>query len=251
MCVFVYYLNFFKFFLRTLWNIKIHNVLIILLIPINFHRNYFICGLTHSYQKSRFNFLMSQNVLKKDIIRLFLTIFQWYTDLNIGYFSLNKETKPPLDSSLVKLDIFFSRRILSSTFSSRNSTFASSLTGNRRWWSALIRVSGNVGTGAFKTDDKRTERPHVADPVSMAIGEFGRWQAVLTLVLSLLNLPCTWHIFVLTFQGADTDFWCAPPPGLQLGDRVSVDQWKNLSGVFIAAASGSVNQVRTTSNTGG
>ncbi|XP_025407676.1 organic cation transporter protein-like isoform X2 [Sipha flava] len=88
------------------------------------------------------------------------------------------------------------------------------------------RQSGNVGV--FK-DDQRTEKTY-DDPVSMAIGEFGRWQAILTLILSLLNLPCTWHIFVLTFQGADTDFWCTPPPGVL--HHISVDQWKNLSGVF-------------------
>ncbi|VVC43030.1 Hypothetical protein CINCED_3A022033 [Cinara cedri] len=90
-------------------------------------------------------------------------------------------------------------------------------------------VERNVGV--FK-DDKRTEKTTHADPVSLAIGEFGRWQALLTLILSLLNLPCTWHIYVLTFQGADTDFWCAPPPGVL--QRISVDQWKNLSGVFPA-----------------
>lgn len=89
---------------------------------------------------------------------------------------------------------------------------------------------GNVGV--FK-DDKRPEKTY-NDPVSMAIGEFGRWQAMLTLILSLLNLPCTWHIFVLTFQGADSDFWCSPPPGLL--DRISVDQWKNISGEFIVSS---------------
>ncbi|XP_050532537.1 organic cation transporter protein-like isoform X1 [Daktulosphaira vitifoliae] len=90
------------------------------------------------------------------------------------------------------------------------------------------RLSGNVAVGVFK-DEKKLEK--YDDPVSTVIGEFGRWQAILAVVLSLLNLPCTWHIFVLTFQGADTDFWCAPPPGLL--QRISVDQWKNLSGVFV------------------
>lgn len=95
---------------------------------------------------------------------------------------------------------------------------------------------GNVGV--FK-DDKRTEKTTYADPVSLVIGEFGRWQALLTLILSLLNLPCTWHIYVLTFQGADTDYWCAPPPGVL--QRISVDQWKNLSGVFPAVPPTKVN----------
>ncbi|XP_050532555.1 organic cation transporter protein-like isoform X2 [Daktulosphaira vitifoliae] len=89
-------------------------------------------------------------------------------------------------------------------------------------------VERNVAVGVFK-DEKKLEK--YDDPVSTVIGEFGRWQAILAVVLSLLNLPCTWHIFVLTFQGADTDFWCAPPPGLL--QRISVDQWKNLSGVFV------------------
>ncbi|KAL4112308.1 hypothetical protein QTP88_016122 [Uroleucon formosanum] len=97
------------------------------------------------------------------------------------------------------------------------------------------RQSGNVGV--FK-DDKRTEKTH-EDPVSMAIGEFGRWQAMLTLILSLLNLPCTWHIFVLTFQGADTDFWCTPPPGVL--NRISVDQWKNLSSVVSESPTSNVS----------
>ncbi|KAL5233088.1 hypothetical protein ACI65C_000498 [Semiaphis heraclei] len=97
------------------------------------------------------------------------------------------------------------------------------------------RQSGNVGV--FK-DDKRTEKTH-EDPVSMAIGEFGRWQAMLTLILSLLNLPCTWHIFVLTFQGADTDFWCTPPQGVL--NRISVDQWKNLSGLIPVSPTSNVS----------
>ncbi|XP_015368537.1 PREDICTED: organic cation transporter protein-like isoform X2 [Diuraphis noxia] len=96
-------------------------------------------------------------------------------------------------------------------------------------------VERNVGV--FK-DDKRTEKTH-EDPVSMAIGEFGRWQAMLTLILSLLNLPCTWHIFVLTFQGADTDFWCTPPPGVL--NRISVDQWKNLSGLIPVSPTSNVS----------
>lgn len=97
----------------------------------------------------------------------------------------------------------------------------------------------HTGTVGVFRDDKRPEKEH-EDPVSMAIGEFGRWQAMLTIILSLLNLPCTWHIFVPTFQGADTDFWCTPPAGVL--DRMSVEQWKNLSGVFPV----SPNEVRCT-----
>lgn len=50
-----------------------------------------------------------------------------------------------------------------------------------------------------------------SDVVSHSIGEYGRWQFYLTFLLSLVNIPCTWHIFVPTFQDARREFWCARP----------------------------------------
>lgn len=64
------------------------------------------------------------------------------------------------------------------------------------------------------------------DAINCAIGDFGKWQFQLTLLLSLLNIPCTWHIFAHTFQGASQDFWCTIPDTLS---DLTVDQWKNLS----------------------
>ncbi|XP_022192162.1 organic cation transporter protein isoform X2 [Nilaparvata lugens] len=69
---------------------------------------------------------------------------------------------------------------------------------------------------------------HPADPISQSIGEFGRWQFLLTFLLSLVNFPCTFHIFAPTFEGAQRDFWCARPPGR----NVAVDTWKSFSGIF-------------------
>lgn len=46
------------------------------------------------------------------------------------------------------------------------------------------------------------------DLISEAIGEFGRWQLQLTFLLSLFNIPCTWHIFAPTFQAAERQSWC-------------------------------------------
>ncbi|XP_021942710.1 organic cation transporter protein-like isoform X2 [Zootermopsis nevadensis] len=66
----------------------------------------------------------------------------------------------------------------------------------------------------------------VEDRISQAVGEFGRWQLQLTFLLSLFNIPCTWHIFALTFQSLPSDFWCAKPPNL---GNLSVDEWRNIS----------------------
>ncbi|XP_046398714.1 organic cation transporter protein-like isoform X2 [Ischnura elegans] len=72
------------------------------------------------------------------------------------------------------------------------------------------------------------------DPVTDAIGDFGKWQLRLTFLLSLLNFPCTWHIYAFTFQSLDSDFWCAPPsdlvPLLEKEGGISTF-WRNLSHV--------------------
>lgn len=72
-----------------------------------------------------------------------------------------------------------------------------------------------------KRNEEETE-----DPISQAVGEYGRWQLQLTFFLSLFNIPCTWHIFALTFQSLPSDFWCAKPPHLA---NISVDVWRNIS----------------------
>jgi hypothetical protein len=72
----------------------------------------------------------------------------------------------------------------------------------------------------------KTDEEEADDPISQSVGEFGRWQLQLTFLLSLFNIPCTWHIFALTFQSLPSDFWCAKPPGLE---NISVEEWRNMS----------------------
>jgi MFS family permease len=64
------------------------------------------------------------------------------------------------------------------------------------------------------------------DVVSTAIGEFGRWQLLMTFLLSLFNIPCTWHIFVPTFHAAERETWCARPERFL---SVHPDRWKNFT----------------------
>jgi OCT family organic cation transporter-like MFS transporter 4/5 len=72
----------------------------------------------------------------------------------------------------------------------------------------------------------KTAEEEADDPISQSVGEFGRWQLQLTFLLSLFNIPCTWHIFALTFQSLPSDFWCAKPHDLE---NISVDEWRNIS----------------------
>ncbi|KAG5894036.1 hypothetical protein JTB14_037882 [Gonioctena quinquepunctata] len=65
------------------------------------------------------------------------------------------------------------------------------------------------------------------DIISASIGDFGKWQLMHTFLLSLFNIPCTWHIFAPTFHSAERDTWCARPEDYP---NVAVEWWMNCSG---------------------
>ncbi|XP_014283802.1 organic cation transporter protein [Halyomorpha halys] len=74
------------------------------------------------------------------------------------------------------------------------------------------------------SSDKETRR----DPLIECIGEFGRWQLLMTFLLSMVNLPCTFHLYAPTFLAAEPEASCSKP----LGSRFDDGQWQNLSQVF-------------------
>nr|XP_022904017.1 organic cation transporter protein-like isoform X1 [Onthophagus taurus] len=60
------------------------------------------------------------------------------------------------------------------------------------------------------------------DVVTRAIGSFGKWQLQMTFLLSLFNIPCTFHIYSPTFLANQRKTWCARPEEFQ---NISVDDW--------------------------
>lgn len=75
-------------------------------------------------------------------------------------------------------------------------------------------------------DERKVADEEDADIISTSVGEYGRWQLQLTFLLSLFNVPCTFHIFAPTFHAAERDVWCARPPNFSYVDS---DTWKNLT----------------------
>lgn len=64
------------------------------------------------------------------------------------------------------------------------------------------------------------------DIISEAIGEFGPWQLRMTCLLAFFNVPCTFHIYVPTFQSAKRDYWCSRPEDLENLDPLL---WRNIT----------------------
>lgn len=64
------------------------------------------------------------------------------------------------------------------------------------------------------------------DVVSAAIGDYGRWQLMMTFLLSLFSFPCTFHIYLPTFTARETNFWCKRPSNLS---TLPIEEWINYS----------------------
>uniref|UniRef100_A0A1B0BL36 Major facilitator superfamily (MFS) profile domain-containing protein n=1 Tax=Glossina palpalis gambiensis TaxID=67801 RepID=A0A1B0BL36_9MUSC len=64
------------------------------------------------------------------------------------------------------------------------------------------------------------------DVIGVLIGHFGKWQFLMTMLLSLFQVPNTFHISSSVYQAANKEFWCRRPLHLQ---HLLVDVWRNLS----------------------
>ncbi|TMW50138.1 hypothetical protein DOY81_004763, partial [Sarcophaga bullata] len=83
--------------------------------------------------------------------------------------------------------------------------------------------SGDGGSHIVNDDDEET------DVIGDLVGHFGKWQFLMTILLSLFQVPNTFHISSSVYQAANKEFWCRRPPHLQY---LPVDVWRNLSNSF-------------------
>ncbi|XP_053661294.1 organic cation transporter protein [Anopheles marshallii] len=86
---------------------------------------------------------------------------------------------------------------------------------------------GNGGDGTNIPQKKSKCSDEDSDIIGELIGDYGKWQFVMTFLLSLFQVPNTFHIYSPTFQAADKSFWCRRPTHL---DDVPIDRWRNVTG---------------------
>ncbi|XP_035780825.1 organic cation transporter protein-like [Anopheles albimanus] len=82
------------------------------------------------------------------------------------------------------------------------------------------------GGGKVKSPSRRKNSDEENDIIGELIGDYGKWQFVMTFLLSLFQVPNTFHIYSPTFQAADKGFWCRRPTHL---NNVTIDRWRNVS----------------------
>lgn len=90
-----------------------------------------------------------------------------------------------------------------------------------------ITTSNNTTTKGTPHEKKiKLNIDEECDVIGDLIGHYGKWQCMMTILLSLFQVPNTFHIYSPTFQAADKDFWCKRPPSW---NTTSVDLWRNIS----------------------
>ncbi|XP_047025116.1 organic cation transporter protein-like isoform X1 [Helicoverpa zea] len=99
---------------------------------------------------------------------------------------------------------------------------------------SLTLIADGRRTTIIPTQGTNKEKNQVSSPVeddgpdvvSTIIGKYGRWQLLMTFLLSLFSLPCTFHIYLPTFTMKDTTFWCRRPANLS---SLPLSAWINYS----------------------
>ncbi|XP_074033398.1 organic cation transporter protein isoform X2 [Leptinotarsa decemlineata] len=77
-----------------------------------------------------------------------------------------------------------------------------------------------IAPSARERDDNSCQEPpqYKIDPIEMTIGNFGRWQLRISILMALLKLSVAWCTLSIVFMAPPTQFWCTPP-----------DKYKNMS----------------------
>lgn len=83
---------------------------------------------------------------------------------------------------------------------------------------------GGGGGGAL--DEIESEAGEETDVIGELVGHFGKWQFLMTILLSLFQVPNTFHISSPVYQAANKNFWCSRPDNLR---SIPVEVWRNFS----------------------
>ncbi|XP_072932783.1 organic cation transporter protein-like isoform X2 [Epargyreus clarus] len=91
----------------------------------------------------------------------------------------------------------------------------------------LFKIIPSQNSGKEKPrPTSHEEHSDERDVVSTTIGDYGRWQLLMTFLLSLFSFPCTFHIYLPTFTAKTTKFWCRRPENLS---SLPLQDWINYS----------------------
>lgn len=74
------------------------------------------------------------------------------------------------------------------------------------------------------------------DLIAKVVGDFGKWQLQLSIMMALLKLPNAWHQLNIIFLAPPQEFWCKKPEFLE---KFTEKEWRRncspvSSNIFLA-----------------
>ncbi|KAG5876528.1 hypothetical protein JTB14_033724 [Gonioctena quinquepunctata] len=89
-----------------------------------------------------------------------------------------------------------------------------------------LQTSKNRSNYGIIPNENIYQKPHNIDPLEATIGNFGRWQLRISLLMALLKFPVAWFTLSIVFLAPPTQFWCKPP---EKYSDISDARWLNVS----------------------
>ncbi|XP_063534938.1 organic cation transporter protein-like [Cydia strobilella] len=86
------------------------------------------------------------------------------------------------------------------------------------YWISLAEENGNPPP------------PKNEDAVVTTIGDFGKWQKRLAMMMALLRFPISWYQLDIIFLAPTTEFWCKKPEAFS---EYSDDKWRQMSAPLV------------------
>ncbi|XP_063362844.1 organic cation transporter protein-like [Cydia amplana] len=78
----------------------------------------------------------------------------------------------------------------------------------------------------IKNENRKPPPPKNEDAVVTTIGDFGKWQMRLSIMMALLRFPICWYQLDIIFLAPTTEFWCKKPEAFS---EYSDDKWRQMS----------------------
>lgn len=90
--------------------------------------------------------------------------------------------------------------------------------------------SSEISATSYKLKSPLNSEPKVSsrdiqDPTAKAVGNFGKWQLRVSVIMSLLKLPTAWYQLNIIFMAPPQDFWCKKPTSFH---KYSESEWRKI-----------------------
>lgn len=81
----------------------------------------------------------------------------------------------------------------------------------------MNNISGNSRSNRSSRDNE--------DVTTKIIGDFGKWQLRISILMAVLKLPIAWYQLNIIFMAPPQDFWCVKPKSFY---RYSEQEWRKV-----------------------